>query len=80
MNENRKYILLQTDNKGNVKINKRAGQTFLKYYTSNGGDRLVSGNFISIADRFERIGDAMRKAIELHKTYNKWFKAVPVEN
>lgn len=80
MEKNKQYILQRTDNKGNLIINKRSGYPIIQYYTSSGGDRMVSVKFIHLADRFDFVGDAMRKAIELHKAYNKYFKIVPTDS
>lgn len=80
-NNNKQYILQRTDGKGNTVMNKRTGLPInQQYYTSSGGDRLVSVRFIHLADRFNYIGDAMRKAIELHKEYNKYFKVVSTDS
>ena len=79
-NNNKQYILQRTDNKGNIIVAKNTGNSIIQYYTSSGGDRMVSVRFIHLADKFDFIGDAMRKAIELHKKYNKYFKVVSTDS
>ena len=79
-NNNKQYILQRTDNKGNIIVAKSTGNSIIQYYTSSGGDRMVSVRFIHLADKFDFIGDAMRKAIELHKKYKKYFKVVSTDS